>query len=49
MAFSECPFLNESICAATTSGINTVIVLYSVIGQNRTEYIRVPVPAVWWL
>lgn len=42
--FSECPFLNESICNATSSGQDTVIVLYNALGQNRTESISVPVP-----
>ena len=46
LAFSDCPFLNQSICDATTSGVNTAIVLYSAIGQNRTEYVSVPVPNV---
>ena len=30
----------------TFAGIDTVLVLYNALGQNRTEYITVPVPAV---
>ena len=46
LAFSECPFLNQSICEATTAGVDTVLVLYNNLGQNRTEPIRVPILAV---
>ena len=46
LQFTDCPFLNQSICEATTSGVNTMIVLYNALGQNRTESISVPIPAV---
>ena len=38
--------VQDACLGPTTEGQNQVVVIYSAIGQNRTEYIRVPVPAV---
>lgn len=45
LEFNNCPFLNQSVCGPTTAGNNLAIVVYSAIGQNRTEYVTIPVQA----
>ena len=44
--FIRCRFANQMFTLALYAGVNTAIVLYNSMGQNRTEYIRVPVPTV---
>lgn len=46
LTFNDCPFLNQSVCGPTTEGQNQVMVVYSAIGQNRTEFVTIPVQSV---
>ncbi len=45
---ATCPQLNISVCAASQSSTGDVaIILYNGLARNRTELVRVPLPAGW--